>query len=53
MGNKIITQSDRNDIWWEFGEKNRVYVGRDDFAKLNRNASAANLIQISPATFPP
>jgi len=27
--------------------------GRDDFAKLNRNASAANLIQISPATFPP
>jgi len=27
--------------------------GRDDFAKLNRNASAANLIQIRPATFPP
>ena len=27
-------------------------VGRDDFAKLNRNASAANLIQISPAFFP-
>jgi len=28
-------------------------VGRDDFAMLNRNASAANLIQIRPATFPP
>jgi len=28
-------------------------VGRDDFAKLHRNALAANLIQISPATFPP
>jgi len=28
-------------------------VGRDDFAKLNRNASAANLIQIRPSTFPP
>jgi len=28
-------------------------VGRDDFAKLNRNASAANLIQIRPATFLP
>jgi len=27
-------------------------VGRDDFVKLNRNASAANLIQISPAFFP-
>jgi len=27
--------------------------GRDDFAMLNRNASAANLIQIMPATFPP
>jgi len=25
----------------------------DDFAMLNRNASAANLIQIRPATFPP
>jgi len=28
-------------------------LDRDDFAKLNRNASAANLIQIRPATFPP
>ena len=27
--------------------------GRDNLAKLNRNASAANLIQIRPATFPP
>jgi len=27
--------------------------GRDGFAKLIRNASAANLIQIRPATFPP
>jgi len=27
--------------------------GRDDFAMLNRNASAANPIQIRPATFPP
>jgi len=26
--------------------------GRDDFAMLNRNTSAANLIQIKPATFP-
>ena len=26
--------------------------GRDDFAKLNLNASATNLIQIRPATFP-
>jgi len=25
--------------------------GRDDFAKLNRNASAANLIRIRPATY--
>jgi len=27
--------------------------GRDDFANLNRNASAANLIQIRPTTFLP
>jgi len=27
--------------------------GRDDFATLNRNVSAANLFQIRPATFPP
>jgi len=27
------------------------WVGRDDFAKLNRNASAANLTQIRTATF--
>ena len=28
-------------------------MGRDTCAKLNRNASEANLIQISQATFPP
>jgi len=27
--------------------------GRDDFAKLNRNASAENLIQNRSVTFPP
>jgi len=27
--------------------------GRDDFAMLNRNALAANLIQIRPTDFPP